>query len=104
MGKQISNFGSNKKAAKNKKGAKQKEFASNAKKQDLLALAERSIQPYSEIKTEMDRIGKTMKTGGKRVASFFKDPSYCTMHDTDREKRIAGFGLKPRKSASRKRA
>jgi hypothetical protein len=97
VGKQISNFGSNKKAAKNKKGAKQKEFASNAKKQDLLALAERSIQPYSEIKTEMDRIGKTMKTGGKRVASFFKDPSYCTMHDTDREKRIAGFGLKPRK-------
>ena len=35
VGKQISNFGSNKKAAKNKKGAKQKEFASNAKKQDL---------------------------------------------------------------------
>lgn len=96
VGKQISNFGSNKKAAKNKKSAKQKEYKSKAKKQDLLALAERSIQPYSKIKVEMDRIGKTMKTGGKRIASFFKDPSYCTMNDTNRESRIAGFGLKPR--------
>jgi len=97
VGKQISNFGSNKKAAKNKKNAKQKEYASSAKKQDLLALAERSIQPYSEIKTEMDRIGKTMKTSGKRIANFFTDPSYCTTSDTNRESRVAGFGLKPRK-------
>lgn len=96
VGKQISNFGSNKKAAKNKKDAKAKEYKSQAKKKDLLAQATRAIKPYSAIATEMDRIGKTMKTSGKKVASFFKDPSYCTMSDTNRESRIAGYGLKPR--------
>lgn len=96
VSKQISNFGSNKKAAKNKQSAKSKEYKSQAKKQDLLAQATQAIKPYNAIATEMDRIGKTIKTSGKRISSFFKDPSYCTMNDANRESRIAGFGLKPR--------
>lgn len=96
MGKQIANLGKNKKAAKTKKDAKAKQYKSSSKKKGLLDLAKKSIEPYSEISVEMDRIGAMVKNGPKRITSFFQHPTYCTMANSDKQKRIAGFGLKPR--------
>jgi hypothetical protein len=96
MGKQIANLGKNKKEAKNKKAAKAKQYKSTSQKKGLLDLAQRSIKPYTKISAEMDRIGAMVKKGPKRITSFFQNTGYCTMANSDREKRIAGFGLKPR--------
>jgi hypothetical protein len=72
MGKQISGLGKNKKAAKSKQQAKAKQYGSKAKKQELLKLASNAMKPYGTISAELDRIGKFIAKGPKRVTSFFK--------------------------------
>lgn len=94
--KQIPGMKNNQKSRKSKQDAKAREYKSKEKKQGLLKLASNEMKPFSKIAAEIDRIGSLVKKASKPVTSFFRDPSFCTMENSDKEKRIAGFGLKPR--------
>jgi len=54
------------------------------------------MRPCGTISKEMDRLGALVAKDPKQITSFFKNPSFCTMANSDKQKRIAGFGLKPR--------
>ena len=96
MIKQMPGIKSNKDQAKSKQKSKAAKYKSTSQKKGLLKLASNAMKPYGKISAGLDPIGKLIAKGPKQITSFFKHPSYCTMAGSDREKRIAGFGLKPR--------